>query len=101
LSAGRHIFDFSLDIPALVKWAGGKQYGLEEFDMPATFVEKGARGSILYELEVRVKRSGTLSIDDLCVAGQAVYFQALMVYQVNPAVLVLPRNSPGATLGQT
>jgi hypothetical protein len=69
LSTGAHVFDFSLDLPTHVRWESGKEYGLQEFDMPAIFVEQGARGSIFYEMELQVKRSGTLSTDDLCAAG--------------------------------
>jgi hypothetical protein len=66
LYTGAHVFDFSFDLPTHVRWESGKEYGLREFDMPATFVEQGARGSIFYEMKLKVKRSGTLNTDDLC-----------------------------------
>jgi hypothetical protein len=77
LSAGTHTFAFSLDLPARVQWEEGKQYGLDEFDMPATFVEHGARGSVYYELELQVKYSSILSPTDLYVMCFCVQ-QALM-----------------------
>jgi hypothetical protein len=54
---GEFAWPFSLDMPSEVLVPSGRRKDITTFSLPETFIERLARGSIAYEVLVKVTRS--------------------------------------------